>query len=226
MNARRCLAAAFVAACTPSFATELLIDFDHHRDGSPVTVAAGQVLRDAVVLPYLAEFGITVVDRSRPDIEIRISHPTQAQAHSPANVFEAWAPTLAPHLPYSYRLVFDQPVAELSFVRAALVVAPTSHDGWRIDAYDGTGSLLGSVGEEQVTQFGGTPSAQARRFDLPYEGIASLLFTANLSSGGQTYESPVIDDLRFRVSPVPEPSSLVLFGSGLAVWAGRRRLRR
>jgi hypothetical protein len=213
------------AAAMPAAAVDVLVDFDHHSDGSPIAVAIGQVLRDAVVLPYLAEYGITIADRSRSGIEIRISRPTQAVGTSPFNVFEAWAPTLSPPSPYSYRMVFDQPVGDLSFVRAALI-GLTSHDAWQVTAFDGQGIALGSVSEPQVTQFGDTPAANARAFSLPYQGIASIVVLGNLSAGGQTYESLVMDDLRFHVSAVPEPHMWALWAGGLGAIALRWRRAR
>lgn len=223
---RAALAAAALGAAGAAQAagTPVLVDFDHHANGTPIVVASGQVLRDDVVLPYLAEFGISITERTRAGTEIRIGNLPQSGATSGSNTFHAFAPTVPAASPYSYRIVFAQPVDSLSFMRASLVGAFTSHDGWQITAYDQAGTVLGSVSEGGVAQLGGTLEAQARRFDLPYAGIGSLLVLGNLSTGGQTFESPVIDDLRFT-SPaaVPEPPAALLALAGALVLAARRR---
>ena len=231
MSTMECLArAAAAAALSVGFAAsgaELLIDFDHHRDGRDLNVTTGQAVYDGVVLPYLAEFGISVAERSRPDIEMRITNLTQTAVPSPENMFHASAP--ARPEPYSYRLVFDHPVDMLSFVRVGMVAPFATHDAWRMSAFDAQGSLLGLVSEAQVSQFGNSPEAAMRSFSLPYRGIASLLVLGNLSAGGQTFESPAIDDLRFSLAPVPEPQSWALWALGLAcitVLAGRQTARR
>ena len=230
MNPMACLArtamAAAILVASAASATELLIDFDHHRDGRDLDVTSGQVVLDGVVLPYLAEFGLSVTERSRPGIEMRIANLTQTAEPSLDNMFHAFAP--ARPEPYSYRLAFDQPVDNLSFVRVGLVAAFASHDAWTISAFDSQGSLLGQVSEPQVSQFGNSPEAAMRGFSMPYRGIASLLVLGNLSAGGQTFESPAIDDLRFSLAPVPEPQAWATLALGLAciVWrAGRQTAR-
>lgn len=221
--------ASLTIACTAQAAgTPVLVDFDHRADGSALPLSSGQVLRDDVVLPYLADYGITIADRTRPNVEIRIAHLTQAGASSGANVFTAFAPAANAGGPWAYRLVFAQPVDNVSFMRAALTGAFTTHDGWQISAIDAIGGELGRVSEGQVSQFGGSPEALARRFDLPFGGIASLLVQGNPSTGGQTFESPVIDDLRFTSPPaVPEPASAWLATVG-GLWMALllRRARR
>jgi hypothetical protein len=222
---RRVATAVALSYAMGAHAIDVLVDFDHHRDGRDLDVASGQVVRDGFVLPYLAEFGITLVDRSRPDMEIRIGNLTQTDEPSPQNMFHAFA-SARPD-PYSYRLVFDTPVDQLSFVRVGLLAPFSTHDGWKISAFDGQGHLLGLVSEPQVSQFGNSPEAAMRRFELPYRGIASLLVLGNLSTGGQTFESPAIDDLRFSMATVPEPHSFALMGLGLGTLALRAlRLRR
>lgn len=224
---RRAWAAGSLAGlCLPALAQGVWIDFDHRADGSPLTLATGTDLWNADVGASLQGFGVTVQGLSHPDLSQRIGHHANLIPGSGSNSFFVWAGGGTPPAASTivYRLGFERPVDDLSFVRAGLTVG-TSSKAWDLAAYDSAGHELGRVGEPVDASSGWDGRDWSLRpFALPWDGIAFVEVRSNFGgNGNSTYLSPPLDDLRFTVSAVPEPGSWLLMALGLA--AGALRLR-
>lgn len=217
--------ASLAGLCLPALAQQTWIDFDHRADGSLLALAPGTDVWNADVRSYLQGFGVTVQGLSHADLSLRIGHHTNLTPGSGANAFFGWAGSGSPPAAttISYRLEFERPVDDLSFVRAGLSVG-TSMKAWELAAYDSAGRELGRVGEPFDANSGWDGRDWSLRgFSLPWEGIATIELRSNLGgSDSSTYLSPPLDDLRFTVA-VPEPGMVWLMMLGLAAGAWHRR---
>ena len=101
---------------------------------------------------------------------------------------------------------------------------------YQIDVLTGTASLIGSMGVS--AGFGGLAYDNAAGILYFNEGNAGNLYTVNVSTGAATLVGPNgvlrIDGLAWApdTAPVPEPSTLMLFGAGLLAVGRRRQSRR
>lgn len=218
--ARRLLATTTLAlALTPAFAQTFSVDFEHRADGSLVSLASGTDLWNADARAYLQGFGITVGGLSHPELSLRIGNHANVVPGSGSNTFfgSAGGGTPPAATTLSYRLSFDRPVEQLSFARAGLQTS-TSSKAWDLLAFDAAGHELGRVGETSDANSGWDGKDWSlRSFMLPYTGIAWLEVRSNYGgNGASTYLSPPLDDLRFTLTPVPEPSNCALMALGLA----------
>lgn len=213
--------------CLPALAQETWIDFDHRADGSPLTLMPGTDVWNADVRAYLQGFGVTVQGLSHADLSLRIGRHGNLSPGSGTNAFFGWAGSGSPPAAttISYRLAFERPVDDLSFVRAGLSVG-TSMKAWDLAAYDSTGRELGRVGEPFDANSGWDGRDWSLRgFLLPWDGIASIEVRSNFGgSDSSTYLSPPLDDVRFTAA-VPEPGVVWLMALGLAAGAWHRRAR-
>jgi hypothetical protein len=115
------------------------------------------------------------------------------------------------------RLDFAAPVLGFSayFTYAAFVT---------VQAFDSSNLLLGAVSSAFFTNTalsGDVGSSPNELLSLSFDGISSLIITGDPGGG-----SFILDDVSYEESAsVPEPSTLLLLGTGLAV-AVRNRLKR
>lgn len=226
----RCLSAVLLAcAAQTPHAASTLVDFDHRADGSLVSLASGTDLWNADARAYLQGFGITVDGLSHPALSLRVGNHANLGPASGNNTFFGWAGggTPAAATTLSYQLRFDHPVEQLSFARAGLSTG-TSSKAWDLLAFDAAGHELGRVGEASDASSGfDGKNWSLRSFTLPYTGIAWLEVRSNYGgNGASTYLSPPLDDLRFSLAPVPEPSRWALMGLGLLALMMRGRISR
>ena len=125
----------------------------------------------------------------------------------------------------SYTLNFAIPQEFFSLSRTAIHPGSTgnAYPEWSASAYDASGNLLRTVGENAFSIFTDLP---AETFTLDGPGITSVRIASDAQEFA-AFGSVLLDD--FTISSVPEPTSIVSLGLGLAGFAaciGCRRLRR
>lgn len=173
---------------------------------------------------YLNSFGITftpITFGSVPQIcNNTPSGPGFAAAipTSPPNVFYVIPPVT--NTPVSYALNFAVPLESITFTRTGIISISTSPT-WTARAFNELGMELDLVGEAAI-MLGPPPQT----FTLTGPGITSLRVDAN-NFAFATFNHPPFDDLVLVQTPIPEPTTMLLLGTGLAgVAAGVRRRRK
>src|SRR5487761_139699 len=113
----------------------------------------------------------------------------------------------------SYTLAFSNPLSSLSFSTAGQNVGSGGNlvAAWSATAYSAGNVVLSSVGDPSLSaDFSNTAPTQ---YVLTGPGIASVTFYSNCA--GVCGEQLAIDNLSSpQIGPTPEPSSLLLFGTG------------
>jgi len=123
--------------------------------------------------------------------------------------------------PVSFQLNFSSLVDNFGFTRPKLTPDSSSgitHPWWRAEAYDASNNLLGSMGENHIGSYSDVP---AYTFTLPYSDIDHVIIKSN--NVGEAFSAVLIDDIKFEGTPIPEPATMLLLGSGLIGLAGFRR---
>ncbi len=128
----------------------------------------------------------------------------------------------------TFTLNFSSVVDNFSFDRVGNIAAyspsGTTKGPWSATAYDASNNILGSVGEGYIGTYADVPT---QTFTLADTGIAYIAFTGNSYNFAGT-NLPVMDNLSFTTSPVPEPETyaMMLVGLGLLGFMARRRKRK
>ncbi|MFM8734126.1 MAG: hypothetical protein ACKOC8_02895 [Pirellulales bacterium] len=231
VSRRRCgsvlvlLAALAPAAVAP--ASTVLVDFDAlNATGGPVS---GSLL-DA----YLATYGITVSN------VVGSGSPRVANAGTGVFLYPGFfSPPSAPNFlqqsasetPSGYRLTFSEPVASVSFTRAAMdpemSITGMIAAEWTARAIGPSGTTLGQVGEPNYASYVPVPAATFT-FAFPAPGIAALVIERPVqvvSPTPTTVYSPAIDNLVLG-TPLPEPHGLVATAAAVALVAALVRRRK
>jgi hypothetical protein len=169
---------------------------------------SGGAVSGAPVASYLAGYGIAYTEGSGTTL---IVGPVAPWANSPSTPNDLMMPG---NQVSTYTLYFNQPVKELGFARVG-VNGASSMGSWIATAYSPENDVLG-VASEGLTI--GTPWTW---IDLPGTGIDHVTFSSDHLGWAGTHLQ--IDDLTF--TPVPEPGTLILLGSGLVGLIVYRRKR-
>jgi hypothetical protein len=185
------------------------INFDDVNTGGNGTAIFG-----APVSSYLAGYGITFSSAS--NISAVIEDPMWLTPASESNVFGTFGSASL----YSYSLSFATALDSFTFTRVGTIQAWMS--AWSATAYSASNTILGSVGESNLTGHFGAPSAT---FSLFGGGIDHIVFTDNAFNFAGTnarFDNFVLDQV---AAPIPEPETyaMLLAGLGLLGFEARRR---
>lgn len=95
--------------------------------------------------------------------------------------------------PCSYQMSFDEPLSSFAFERAYLKAGPSgiTHPIWSATAYDASGRLLGTTGENEIRSFSDVPE---QTFTLRGPGITRVVFWGD-DKGFDGFCNVVIDGL-------------------------------
>ena len=204
-----------------SRASATTIDFD--------AMDAFVYVSGAPLAAYLGQYGVTYTYTGMPGAVLMIADDDNIygtgviQASSGENVLLSSGNRAQAG---SFQLFFDTPQDYVSFTRTA-VLQPSAYPQWSATPY------AGSVPGLTVFQafFSGTSPAITFTLGTPGDSIVnitSVAFSYN-GFGFAGFDSPVIDDLvlpNSSAASTPEPTSMLLLGSGLAGIAYKRRRKR
>ncbi|MBI5237648.1 MAG: PEP-CTERM sorting domain-containing protein [Deltaproteobacteria bacterium] len=204
-------------------------------DAIPVTTTVNFDSFDALAGPvsgpaiyaYLAGFGITVSGETPSTAELKVFDDrwiyggVSIVAPSLHNVLQLETPSIF----NTYTLNFSAPLDSLSFTRPGLIgtgPSGTVYPWWRAHAFNSSGIELGVVGENLSGYWTNVP---ALTFTFIGPDIASVRFDSDAYNFA-AYRSMHLDDLTMTTSTVPEPSTILLLGSGMAGFAGMGLMKR
>jgi hypothetical protein len=196
---------------------DFVVDFDS-------LPASGHPVSGATLANYLAGFGITLSG---------VTPGTAVTVYDARDIYSDIQPVIPPspfnvisqagsNDPVSYTLNFALPQDHFAMTRTAVRAGTTgvALPEWHASAFDASGHLLGTVGESAFSIFTDLP---AETFTLNGPGIRSVLIASD-NHHFAAFGAVILDNL--TLTAVPEPSSLVLVGLGLAGIAGSVGLRR
>lgn len=173
---------------------------------------------------YFAAFGITLSDVS-PGTAVTVYDTRDIFAGekvippSPFNVI-AQPGSLDP---ISYTLNFTVPQEYFAMTRVGIHAGSTGTalPEWNASAYDASGALLGTVGENAYSIFTDIP---AQTFTLNGPGIESVRIASD-NGHFAALGSVILDDFTISTAATPEPSSLVLAVVGCVAIFGYQAMR-
>ena len=88
------------------------------------------------------------------------------------------------------------------------------------------GASFFDLKDPRILEFFGLPGFLPSGEPFPYAGNFNISFQALGTQGGMPFTSTLVLSGDLVNTPIPEPASMLLFGSGLLAYAGVRRFRR
>ncbi|MBX9579480.1 MAG: PEP-CTERM sorting domain-containing protein, partial [Gemmataceae bacterium] len=218
------LTAGGLGLAAPAARADFVINFDALAAHGVPGGVVGPPLAD-----YLAGYGVSLTDVT-PGTEVVVYDARDIYADiqpvvppSPFNVI-AQQGSLDP---ISYTLTFAVPQDFFRLTRPYIRAGDTgvALPAWAAYAYDSSGNLLDSVGEDAFSIFSDLP---AQQFSLNGPNIDHVTIASD-NGHFAAFGSVILDDFTLSAVPTattPEPGSLVLAGVGaVGVAAARRRAR-
>jgi Bacterial Ig domain/FG-GAP-like repeat/Glucodextranase, domain B/Immunoglobulin domain len=181
-----------------------LIDFDTlNTSRAPEETAA--------VESYLSGYGVTVASLS-PGTELTVDRQqhiaggSAVLAPSPPNLLTQ----TGSNGPVQFTLRFAPTLSQFGFTRPELLANPfVSHPAWQATAFDGSGAVVGQVGEAEIDS---STNVGAREFSLETSGgpgIAEVQF-ASQGSGLTTFNAMLVDNLILTTNTAAFPPAVAI----------------
>jgi hypothetical protein len=207
------IALAIASFAPRAFADSVTIDFDS------LSTPSGGVLSGTGVSDYLGGYGISLSLGSGYQAQvINSTVVTWIAAPSPNNVFLVSGPSGS----ISFTMNFSTAVDNFGFTRIGVTNTGSgiSMGPWSATAYAVGGASLGTVSNDTMIVYWGNVASQSFLFSST--GISYITFTGD-AYGIMGFALPMIDSFTYTTAPVPEPTTLALFGLGAAGLAWKRR---
>jgi len=183
-----------VVYITVSVPGTALLDFD------PLA-AYGLVVSNAILSNYLGQgqFGVSVTNND-PGTTVVAENTNDVagggfvSVASPPNVLTQ----IGSNGPVSFTMGFSNLLTNFSFTRPEVLAsafAPVTHPGWQAQAFDSLGILLAETNEPQIfIPSGSTTNVPAQTYTLKGDGIGSVEFSSEDTSGYTTVNALLLDD--------------------------------
>lgn len=196
---------------SPQHASAVIVDFD-------ALDASASSITGPALASYLAGFGISLSGVT-PGTNVAVIADqnlyggTAMDSPSAPNILSQ----IGSNNPVTFTMNFSSPLDSFSFTRATLLAGPNgiTHPAWQAYAFNASMTQLAFASEGLIASFS---NVLAATYTLSGPGITSVRFDSQ-NGNFAAFSGVLLDNLNFTAStasPVPEPSTLLLFGSGLA----------
>jgi hypothetical protein len=191
-----------------------VVNFDTNTLNASRGPVEGTLLKN-----YLAGFGVSVAGLS-PGTELAVE--SQQNIAGGAAVLAASPPNLLTQTgsngPVQFTLHFVTLLSQFGFTRPELLANPfVSHPAWQVTAFDGSGAVVGQVGESEIDS---STNVGAQEFSLGQPagpgaavvvgpGIASVEF-ASEGTGLTTFNGMLVDNLVLTTNKTAFPPAVAI----------------